>query len=214
MTAMPARLHLVRHGEVDNPERILYGRLPGYPLTERGHRMAAMAAESVDRPIARVYASPLQRAQQSAAPWAERADVELRTEHRIIEPTNAFEGKTLSSIRGLRDPAMLRLVWNPFLPTWGEPYRAIAARVEAAMTDALDELAESGDAGDVVFVSHQAPIWITHRHLARTRLWHDPRTRRCALSSITTFERRGAQLVEVGYDDPAASIDAVDLGAV
>lgn len=214
MTAMSARLHLVRHGEVDNPERILYGRLPGYPLTERGHRMAGMAAESVDRPIARVYASPLVRAQQSAQPWVERAGVALRTEHRIIEPVNAFEGKTLASIRALRDPRMLRLVWNPFLPTWGEPYRAIAARVEAAMTDALDELAESGDEGDVVFVSHQAPIWITRRHLAGQRLWHDPRARRCALSSITSFERHGAHLVEVGYDDPAASIDAVDLGAV
>ncbi|MFC7431315.1 MULTISPECIES: histidine phosphatase family protein [unclassified Agrococcus] len=211
---MPARLHLVRHGEVDNPERILYGRLPGYPLTERGHRMAAMAAESLDRPVARVYASPLERAQQSAAPWVERAGVDLRTEHRIIEPTNAFEGKALATIRAMRDPAMLRLVWNPFLPTWGEPYRAIAARVEAAMTDALDEVAESGDEGDVVLVSHQAPIWITHRHLAGQRLWHDPRARRCALSSITTFERVGGRLTEVGYADPAASIDAIDLGAV
>ncbi len=214
MAAMPARLHLVRHGEVDNPERILYGRLDGYPLTERGHRMAAMAAESLDRPVARVYASPLERAQQSAAPWARRAGVDLRTEHRVIEPTNAFEGKPLASIRAMRDPRMLRLVWNPFLPTWGEPYRAIAARVEAAMTDALDEVDESGDEGDVVVVSHQAPIWITHRHLAGERLWHDPRGRRCALSSITTFERVDGRLVEVGYADPAASIDAIDLGAV
>lgn len=214
MAAMPARLHLVRHGEVDNPERILYGRLDGYPLTERGHRMAAMAAESLDRPVARVYASPLERAQQSAAPWARRAGVDLRTEHRVIEPTNAFEGTPLASIRAMRDPRMLRLVWNPFLPTWGEPYRAIAARVEAAMTDALDEVDESGDEGDVVVVSHQAPIWITHRHLAGERLWHDPRGRRCALSSITTFERVDGRLVEVGYADPAASIDAIDLGAV
>ena len=211
---MSARLHLVRHGEVDNPERILYGRLPGYPLTERGHRMAAMAAESVDRRVARVYASPLVRAQQSAQPWVERAGVALRTEHRIIEPTNAFEGTSLARIRAMRDPKVLRLVWNPFLPSWGEPYKAIAARVEAAMTDALDELEESGDAGDVVFVSHQAPIWITHRHLAGERLWHDPRGRRCALSSITSFERVGGRLVEVAYDDPAASLDAIDLGAV
>ena len=64
-------------------------------------------------------------------------------------------------------------------------------------------------------VMHQAPIWITHLHLAGKRLWHDPRKRRCALSSITSFERSAAGVFsEVGYADPAADIDRIDTGAV
>jgi hypothetical protein len=67
-----------------------------------------------------------------------------------------------------------------------------------------------------VLVSHQLPIWMTHRFLNGDKLYHDPRKRRCALSSITTFERRGGRFVEVDYQDPARELaaTAIDLGAV
>lgn len=213
------RLHLVRHGEVDNPERILYGRLPGYVLSERGHRMAAMAADHLAegpaaRPVVRLAASPLERAQQSAQPWAERFGLDIRTEHRIIEPTNRFEGKTFEASGALRHPSAWPLLRNPFRPSWGEPYTAIAQRVIAAMEDAWDELDESGDDGDIVMVSHQSPIWVSNLAIRGKRLWHDPRGRRCQLSSITSYERRGGRFVEVGYAEPAAEVDAVDAGAV
>jgi hypothetical protein len=57
---------------------------------------------------------------------------------------------------------------------------------------------------------------MVHRRVAGRSLAHDPRRRRCALSSITTFERRGARFVEVGYADPAAGLgaQATDVGAV
>ena len=101
---MPADLvHLVRHGEVLNPDRILYGRLPGYGLSELGHRMAALAADSLaDRPVTALIASPLQRTQESAAPWAARFGLETRLDERLIEPHNRFEGGNVR--RGLRDP--------------------------------------------------------------------------------------------------------------
>jgi broad specificity phosphatase PhoE len=64
-------VHLLRHGEVHNPEGVLYGRLPGYQLSERGQQMALRAAEALSgHDIAVVTASPLERAQQTAAPIA------------------------------------------------------------------------------------------------------------------------------------------------
>ena len=220
MEAMPARrLHLVRHGEVHNPEGVLYGRLPGYFLSERGHAMAKLAADHLStgqtaRPVVRLAASPLERAQQSAEHWADAFDLEIRTEHRIIEPTNSFEGKTFEASGALTHPSAWPLLRNPFKPSWGEPYRAIAQRVRAAMENAWDELDEADDDGDIVMVSHQSPIWISHLDIAGKPLWHDPRKRRCQLSSITSFARVDGRFTEVDYIEPAASVDAIDKGAV
>jgi broad specificity phosphatase PhoE len=84
------------------------------------------------------------------------------------------------------------------------------------MLHAMDDAWNSTEAGDAVIVSHQLPIWMVHRRVAGKSLAHDPRRRRCALSSITTFERRGAVFVEVDYRDPAAGLNvrATDVGAV
>src|SRR5690606_23866640 len=73
------RLHLVRHGEVHNPQRLLYGRLPHYRLSEDGRRMARDAAEYIaelERPVGALRCSPLERAQESAEPFAEIFDLE------------------------------------------------------------------------------------------------------------------------------------------
>ncbi|WP_353116243.1 histidine phosphatase family protein [Microbacterium sp.] len=207
---MPAsRLHLVRHGEVDNPAHILYGRLPGYHLSEAGRAMAQSAADhvaSLGRPVTALRCSPLERTQESAAPFAARFDLVPVLEERIIEPANVFEGRRMS--RALRNPLNWRHLRNPNLPSWGEPYESITARMLAAMDDAW----ETADGGDVVFVSHQAPIWVTHLRVAGLRLRHDPRTRRCALSSVTSFERGDGGWREVAYAEPAAA--GIDLGAV
>jgi broad specificity phosphatase PhoE len=208
---MPAsRLHLVRHGEVYNPQHVLYGRLPDYRLSDAGQAMARAAAEHVkglDRPIALLRCSPLQRTRESAAPFAELFGLTPTLDERIIEPTNVFEGMRMS--RALRNPVNWWHLRRPSLPSWGEPYRSVADRMLDAMNDAWDAV---GDAGDVVLVSHQAPIWITHLAVAGIRLQHDPRTRRCALSSVTSFERVGDVWREVDYAEPAAS--GIDLGAV
>lgn len=213
MTDIP-RLHLVRHGEVHNPERVLYGRLPDYHLSEAGRAMARAAAQhvvSLGRPIAELRCSPLERTQESAAPFTELIGLTPTLDERIIEPTNLFEGKNMR--RALRDPRNWRHLRRPSLPSWGEPYASIAARVREAMDERMHGVAAGTAAeGDIVFVSHQAPIWITHLSVAGLPLRHDPRTRRCALSSVTSFERVGDLWREVGYAEPAAS--GIDLGAV
>lgn len=207
---MPAeRLHLVRHGEVHNPERVLYGRLPHYRLSDEGRRMARAAAEHIaglGRSVSALRCSPLQRTQESAEPFTAIFGLEPVIDERVIEPTNVFEGRRMS--RALRDPRNWWHLRRPSVPSWGEPYVEIAARVEEAMNSAWHET----DSGDIVIVSHQAPIWITHLHVAGLTLQHDPRTRRCALSSVTSFERVGDVWREVGYAEPAAA--GIDLGAV
>lgn len=213
-------LHLVRHGEVFNPDGVLYGRIPGFHLSDLGKRMAAVAADSLaGQPVAGVFSSPLQRAQESAAPWASAFSRGIGTEDRLIEPANKFEGGTLEFGPSLlRHPHTWPWIVNPFLPSWGEPFASVAARMIAAMDDAW----ASVDDGAVVMVSHQMPIVMVQRAVAGKKLFHDPRKRRCTLSSITSFERvsdarPGApRYREVDYREPAAELlaRAVDTGAV
>jgi broad specificity phosphatase PhoE len=216
-----SQLHLVRHGEVFNPDRVLYGRLPNFQLSELGAQMAAAAAEDLvarGRPVSRLIASPLQRTQESAAPISSALGLAIDLDERVIEPANAFEGKRMRGSDGaLAKPGNWKYLVNPFKPSWGEPYRSIADRMQAAMTDAV----LSVDGGDVVIVSHQLPIWMVHRDVSNKKLFHDPRARRCALSSITTLELIDPEhpelgFVEVGYADPAAPLHAqsIDVGAV
>ncbi len=207
---MPAaRLHLVRHGEVHNPQRLLYERIPGYGLSEAGREMARAAAahvKSEGRTVSRLISSPLQRARESAEPFAELFDLTPEQDERVIEPWNSFAGKRMK--RAVLNPINWRLLVNPSKPSWGEPFTATAAR----MVEAIEDAWESTDSGDVVIVSHQAPIWMAHLAIAGEKLAHSPTKRRCALSSVTSFERTGGSFTEVAYAEPAAA--GIDLGAV
>ncbi len=201
----------MRHGEVHNPRRVLYGRLPGYGLSADGRRMARQAAQYVHglgRPIEALISSPLQRTRESAEPFTELTGLAPIIDERVIEPTNVFEGKRMS--RALRNPLNWRHLARPELPSWGEPYAQVVARMEGAMRDAWT----STDSGDVVIVSHQLPIWVTHLAVAGLPTRHDPRRRRCALSSVTSFELVGDVWRETDYAEPASTADAVDVGAV
>lgn len=209
----------MRHGEVHNPDGILYGRIPGYHLSELGHRMAAAAAQSLSgRPVTGLFASPLQRAQESAQPWAEAFDLEIVTDERLIEPTNKFEGKKFEfGPQVLTRPQSWPWILNPFRPSWGEPFSSVADRMMAVIEDAH----ASVDEGEVVLVSHQMPIVMVQRLLSGRKLYHDPRKRRCSLSSITTLALRdpaeeGPRFIEVNYQDPAAELlaQSIDFGAV
>ncbi len=198
-----------------NPLAVLYGRLPGYGLSELGHRMAQSSAELLRaHNVVKLYASPLQRTQESAAPWAENFGLEIHPDERLIEPDNRFEGSRLDA-RVFYRPKVWPWIANPMKPSWGEPFVSIAARMLSIMNEAWSSV----DTGEIVMVSHQLPIWMVHRSVAGDRLYHDPRRRRCSLSSITTFardENAPTGFVEVDYRDPAAELldEAIDVGAV
>lgn len=199
---MPAsRLHFVRHGEVFNPKGLLYERLDGFPLSDRGHQMAAAAAEelkSMGIAPKRLFVSPLERTRQSAAPVAKEFGLELEIEERIIEPWNKLKGYPMGAKALVANPGLAIHLYNPGRPSWGEPYREIADRMTEAALDAWENTSE----GDVVFVSHQLPIWMTYRSAMGLRLPHNPQSRRCSLSSITSFEVDSGRLLPVDYREP------------
>jgi broad specificity phosphatase PhoE len=192
-------VHLLRHGEVHNPNHVLYGRLPGYHLSANGRMMAAAAADFFDgRPVAAVFASPLERAQETAQPVAERLGLQITTDERLIESGNVLEGKsvTLSSLAA--NPLNWKYLWNPFTPSWGEPYKEISARVWLAVGRAR----EAARGQEAVCVSHQLPIWVTRLGAEDKRLWHNPNKRQCELGSVTSFTFDGDDLTGVSYAVP------------
>ncbi|WP_125773408.1 histidine phosphatase family protein [Antribacter gilvus] len=199
-------VHLLRHGEVFNPQGVLYGRLPGYGLSELGHEMARRVAKHLvdqDRDVVRVVASPLQRAQETAAPLVETLGLELATDDRLIEAQNHFEGLTFGVGEGsLKHPKHWRHVWNPFLPSWGEPYTAQVARMRAAVEDARRAV----EGHEIVLVSHQLPVWLTRSSFEGRRLWHDPRNRQCTLASLTSLTFEDDRFVRLHYSEPVADL--------
>jgi broad specificity phosphatase PhoE len=198
---MRTTVHLLRHGEVHNPNRVLYGRLPGFGLSEDGLRMAHAAAEALrSRDVVAVVASPLQRAQETAAPIAAAFDVPVRTDERLLESTNVFEGARMGVGDGvLKDPRNWRHLVDPFTPSWGEPYTQVAVRMLAAATAARDR----ARGHEAVCVSHQLPIWTVRRFVEGRRLWHRPDRRQCGLASLTSLTWDDDELVSVTYTEPA-----------
>jgi len=206
-SASMTRVHVLRHGEVHNPQKVLYGRLPDFHLSQLGQQMAAVVAEAVaDFDIQHVISSPLDRAMETATPIAQSHGLVIATDERLLESTNVFEGKQVGVGDGvLRQPRYWRHLWNPFRPSWGEPYVQVAARMTAAITDAA-MLAQGHEA---LLVSHQLPIWIARLKMQNQRLWHDPRRRECSLASLTTFEfavSSTPRLVSVSYREPARAL--------
>ncbi|MDP9394196.1 MAG: histidine phosphatase family protein [Actinomycetota bacterium] len=197
-------VHLVRHGEVHNPQGVLYGRLPGYHLSALGQRMAERVAEVLSRrDVTAVIASPLERAQETARPLAEALGLEVGCDDRLLEAGNIFQGKTFGVGDGsLRRPQHWVHLRNPFRPSWGEPYAVQAARMLAAAATARD-VARGHEA---VCVSHQLPIWVARCAAEGRRLWHDPRNRQCSLASVTSITYDGDRIVGVGYSEPAQDL--------
>ncbi|WP_030015193.1 histidine phosphatase family protein [Curtobacterium sp. S6] len=211
-----ATVHLMRHGEVHNPDRIVYGRLPEFHLSAAGHQMAELAAREFERRAARgarfVYlaASPLTRTQETAAPISQALNLPVTLDERVIEAGNYFEGLHVSRDELVRHPRHWRFMTNPLRPSWGEPYREQVRRMAAAIKDAaVEAVARGGDGAQAIIVSHQLPIWMARSSVEGRMLPHDPRTRQCNLASVTslTFEDISApRAPKVTYSEPAAEL--------
>lgn len=197
-------VHLLRHGEVHNPLGVLYGRMDGYHLSDLGKRMAQRVADSVaDRDIVHLRVSPLERAQETAQPLALALGLDIVTDPRVIESTNKFEGKRFGVGDGaLRKPSAWVHMWNPFKPSWGEPYKEVAARMMSAVHDARD----AARGHEALIVSHQLPIWTTRLHVEKRSFLHDPRKRQCTLCSLTSLHFVGDRLAQVSYSEPAGDL--------
>lgn len=124
---MTTTVHLVRHGEVFNPDKILYGRLPGFHLSDRGRAQAVDAAAwlvgRLGERIVHLRCSPLDRAQETVAPLAERTGVDVQIDDRLIEAGNKLEGQRVGTpfelVRSVAKPRNLSLFVAPLRPSWG-----------------------------------------------------------------------------------------------
>jgi broad specificity phosphatase PhoE len=197
-------VHLVRHGEVHNPDGVLYGRLEGFLLSDRGHEMAARVADALGgRDVVHLVSSPLERTRQTAGPLAERRGLTVTLDQRTIEASSRLQGMRLAGARNvLRTPSGWRHLWNPVRPSWGEPYAAVVAR----MLLAVDAARDAARGHEAVLVSHQLPIWLTRLHVEGRRLLHDPRRRACSLASVTSLHFAGDHVVRIDYSEPAADL--------
>lgn len=194
-------VHLLRHGEVRNPGHLIYGRLPGFHLSEEGRVMAKVAASFLSgRDVTALFSSPMDRALETAEPVAAQFGLQVAVDERLIEPWNHFEGLTFGVGDGsLRRVEHWRYLWNPFVPSWGEPYRQVVDRMLTATAAARD----AARGHEAVCVSHQLPIWVTRRQIEGRRLWHNPAHRQCALGSVTSVRYRGDKITGVSYAEPS-----------
>lgn len=202
LSAMSSSVHVIRHGEVENPNKILYGRQPGWRLSKRGEEMAEVIGDwSKTINLGALHVSPLQRAQETAAPISRAHSIPIVTDDRLIEAENVFEGKSFEFGSGvLKHPSSWRHLYNPWKPSWGEPYEEQISRMLAAIFDAQ----KAAEGKDAIVVSHQLPIWILRSAIEGRRLLHDPRKRECTLASVTSvhFDEDG-MITGTSYSEPA-----------
>ena len=204
-----AVVHLVRHGQVENPTGVLYGRLPDFHLSELGRQMADRVAEAFAAvELVHLVSSPLERAQETMAPIAAvHPELAVHTDGRVIEGGNQLEGNKVGLKMVLRQPALALAFRNPLQPSWGEPYTQIVARMKAAIHDVAARAVELGGSGaQALVVSHQLPIWMARCDAEGRRLAHDPRNRQCTLCSVTSFTLVDGRVAAVAYTEPAADL--------
>lgn len=229
---MPATtIHFVRHGEVDNPNHVLYERLSGFHLSARGVRMAQATAKYIAtvpqmRGITAIYSSPLERTRETAREIenalrniadsayvkahcdedsAQSQESDIILDKRLIEAGNNFRGKRIGYGEGaLWKNNNWKLVANLWKPSWGESYRSIATRVG----DFVREQVRKHPGEQIVAVTHESPIW-SYRHLLETgHAEHNMLLRHTALASITsiTYDCETLRLLSITYVDPAGRV--------
>lgn len=205
-TMQPTIVHVCRHGQVENPDHILYGRLAGYGLSALGQAMARRLGEHfADVDLEHLRVSPLQRAKETLAPIAARhPDIPIVEDARVVEAANVFEGRNFGRFN---QKLLLPTNWihfrNPLRPSWGEPYAEIAVRMRAALADAAASVPEGGQA---LIVAHQLPIYIARLDAEGRRSVHNPANRQCRLASVTSFHYLRGRVVKVEYTEPCADL--------
>ena len=197
---MAATVHLIRHGEVENPKGVVYGRLPGFNLSEKGERQAKQSAARLqDADLVAVWSSPLERAQQTAQAIAEPHDLEVLTDDRLLESETTLEGLTRDALHFFRTPKEWWHFRNPLRPSWGESFASIRAR----MLDAVDEAVAAAEGKEIALVSHQTPVLMARLTLTRRRTPPWLGLTPCETGSITTLVlEEGRRVVSASYFKP------------
>jgi probable phosphomutase (TIGR03848 family) len=157
-SARPAVALLVRHGRTPTTGSVLPGRAPGLHLSDAGREQAETAARRVaafnPAPVA-VYASPLERALETAKPIAAKLGVRARVERGLVEcDYGTWTGEELRKLRRRREWRTIQQLPSAFRFPEGESFTQMQAR----MSDTLDRLSERHRGEAFVAVSHADAI--------------------------------------------------------
>ena len=194
-------IHLIRHGKVENPKGVIYGRLPGYHLSELGKQQARAASDHLkDVPVGAIWSSPMERAQETADIVNEHHGLAITTDERLTESHNSFEGvrRTWQGIL-LGNPLKWWHLRNPMRPSWGETF----AQVKERMLAAIWEAADSAGGADIVIVSHQTPVLVARLALSKRRVPPWLAFTPCHTGSVTSMEMdEEGRLVRANYFRP------------
>jgi broad specificity phosphatase PhoE len=194
-----ATIHLIRHGEVENPKGVIYGRLPGYHLSERGRRQAQSASEHLsEADIAVIIASPLERAQETAELIAAPHGISVETDDRVIESHTTLEGVGRSLWGFFTRPHHWWHFRNPLRPSWGESFSDVRKR----MLEAVDDAVERAGGREIAVVSHQTPVLVARMALTKSRMPPWLAVTQCRTGSVTTLVRDDQGLVGASYFEP------------
>ena len=163
-------IHLIRHGEVRNPDHVVYADLDGFGLSDLGNKQALATAERLaSRPLAAIVHSPLQRAVETAAAIATRHDVAVEADDRLTEwkVGARWAGIVWEDLPHRRPGELEAYLDHPTeLPFSPEPLSTVAARVAAAIAAAMVRYPD----GEVAFVAHQDPVQAAHLALTGVSL--------------------------------------------
>lgn len=202
---MATTIHLVRHGKVENPKGVIYGRMPGFNLSELGQGQAQAAAERLrERGIGAVWSSPLERAQETAHVIAEPHGLEIHTDDRLTESGTTLEGIGRSLGAFVRSPRHWWRLRNPFLPSWGESFADIRIR----MLEAIGEATASAGGREIVIVSHQTPVVVARMALAGRLAppWIGLARSPCETGSVSSLVIEGGRLIASDYHAPPPEV--------
>lgn len=159
-------IFFVRHGEVYNPQGIIYGQLPGFGLSTVGQAQIAQAAELLSEvgPFQTIYASPLQRAQESGAILAARLSLTVETETQLMETgIGGYQGQPGSA---LPHPYITELPTHPGIES--------AASIRQRMVAWADAMLDRHPQQQIIAVSHRDPIIVALLHWMGQGLEHLP----------------------------------------
>ena len=199
-------LYLMRHGHVHNPTNILYGRLPGFRLSELGIQQAQSAALWLaDKPIKAIYCSPMERARQTAAIVAQRHNsLSPIIDERIIEVSTPYEGRPTADLAATG--------WD--LYTGNKPPYETPGLVLGRVLDFFEHIANALSGESAVAVAHGDILvfpWLFAQGVEPEALMKDRLVEYAlpvdypATASIMTFELDGSPreaLPRVRYDCP------------
>lgn len=160
---------LVRHGQTGSTGSVLPGRAPGLDLTDLGRIQAGAAARRLTtvKKVSAVYASPLERTKQTAAPIAKALGLRVRVAKGLVEcEFGEWTGRKLDELRKLPEWRAVQSTPSQFRFPGGESFTEMQVRVVGE----LERLTNLHRGETIVCVSHADPIKAAVAHYSGTHL--------------------------------------------